>query len=444
MSIRRKVHRENPPLMIALGFGLLIVMGTILLMLPISSSSGKSATPLDAFFTAVSAVCVTGLVTQNTAVYWSTFGQGILLLLIQIGGLGFMTMTTMVFASVGRKMSFYDFRLIREQLNQETYFEIVPFLKNVFRLTFLVEAVGAVLLAIRFVPEYGMKFGVWASIFHSVSAFCNAGFDILGASLMKTEDPMILLTVSFLIIFGGIGFTVIADLKNGYRMRRFSLHTKVVLSISGILLLFGTLFFLITEYSNPATLDGKPFFLKLLHSFFQSTSARTAGFNSIDIGTMKSASAFVMIVLMFVGASPGSTGGGIKTTTAAVLMLSTISEVRGKRDIVAFRKRISDRLVRKSLAIMAMALSWVIFTTLLLSIWESADFLDLLFEATSAFGTVGISRNLTSSLGDFSKIILAFSMFAGRVGLMTIGIALSDRSDGENSFRYAEGNLPVG
>lgn len=218
----------------------------------------------------------------------------------------------------------------------------------------------------------------------------------------------------------------------------------MVLSISMLLLALGTVVFFVAEYSNPATMGDKGILLKLLHSFFQSVSARTAGFNSIDIGGMRSVSAFVMIMLMFIGASSGSTGGGIKTTTAGVLALSTISEIQGNKDIVAFRNRISERLVRKSLALVIMALSWVLLTTLILSITEKADFLDLLFEATSAFGTAGVSRNLTPGLSGMAKILLAMSMFGGRVGLMTIGMALSGRKGKENSFRYAESVLPIG
>ncbi len=436
--------RENPPLIIAASFALLIVIGNILLMLPVSSASGKCTSWLDAFFTAVSAVCVTGLVVQNTAEYWSSFGQVVILLLIQIGGLGFMTMTTLIFASVGKKMSFYDFRLVKEQLNQENSFEIVPFVRQVLRLTMGAELMGAVLLATRFIPCYGWQFGAWASVFHAVSAFCNAGFDITGSSLMRWEDPVVILTVAVLVILGGLGFSVLSDLKRGWKLRHFSLHTKMVLSISMSLLIFGTIIFFVAECSNPATMGNKGFFLKLLHSFFQSVSARTAGFNSIDLGSMRNVSAFVMIMLMFIGASPGSTGGGIKTTTAGVLVLSTIAEIQGKKDIVAFRNRISERLVRKSLALVIMALSWVLLTTLVLSITEKADFLDLLFEAASAFGTVGVSRNLTPELSGMAKILLAVSMFGGRVGLMTIGMALSGRKGKENSFRYAEGVLPIG
>jgi trk system potassium uptake protein TrkH len=434
----------NPPRVLALGFMTLILVGSILLNLPMASADGNSIGILDALFTSASAVCVTGLIVVNTATHWSMFGKVIILLLIQMGGLGIMTMATMVALIMGKKISFKERLIIKEQLNQDTMSGMVRLILYVLAMTFSIEAVGAALLSFDFIPEYGIAKGIWFSVFHSVSAFCNAGFDITGNSFMSyTDSPITILTLSALIIAGGTGFGVLNDLAKHRRWVRLSLHTKLVVTMSLILLLLGTVFFFILEYSNPDTIGQMPFLEKVSAAFFASVVPRTAGFNSIDTAALRESSVFLTIILMFIGGSPGSTAGGVKTATIGVVLMATISIIRGDKDIEIYEKRLNQETVFKSLAIVTVGMGMIVLISFLLTITEGKNFLDVLFEATSAFATVGLSRGITPELTEIGKIIIIGTMYAGRVGPLTMAYAIGYNKK-HKRYRYSEGHISVG
>ena len=434
----------NPPRVLALGFLGLILFGSVLLNLPVASADGDSIGFLDALFTSASAVCVTGLIVVNTATYWSVFGKVVILFLIQIGGLGIMTMATMVALIMGKKISLKERLIIKEQMNQETMSGMVKLTLYVILLTFTIEAIGAIILSFRFVPEYGLTKGIWFSVFHSISAFCNAGFDITGNSLMSyTDSPLTIMTLSGLIIIGGTGFSVLIDLAKHRRWVRLSLHTKLVITMSLGLILLGTIFFFVLEYSNPATIGQMPLGEKLSAAFFAAVVPRTAGFNSIDTAALRESSVFLTIILMFVGGSPGSTAGGVKTATIGVVLMATISIIRGDKDIEIYEKRLNQETVFKSLAIVTVGMGMIVLISFLLTITESKNFLDVLFEATSAFATVGLSRGITSDLTTIGKIIIIGTMYAGRVGPLTMAYAIGYNKK-HKRYRYSEGHISVG
>lgn len=434
----------NPPRVLVLGFLALILMGGILLSIPQATASGNNTSFLDALFTSASASCVTGLVVLNTADHWSIFGQVIILLLIQAGGLGIMTMATIVSLIAGKKISLKERLIIKEQMNQETLSGLVKLIRYVIFLTFAIEALGAVFLSFSFIPIYGIKKGIWFSVFHSISAFCNAGFDITGDSLMSfTNSYLTITTISLLIIIGGIGFAVILDIAKNRRWARLGLHTKLVLTISGGLLLLGSVFFFILEYSNPDTLGSMSFIEKIFAAVFASVVPRTAGFNSIDVSLMRESSAFLTIILMFIGGSPGSTAGGIKTVTFGVILISTISIIRGNRDTEAFKKTINPEIISKSLAIVTAGMGLVLFMAFVLTITEGKEFLDVLFESASAFATVGLSRGITPDLTDIGKVIIMLTMYAGRVGPLTMAFAIGYNKK-HRRYKYSEGHISVG
>ena len=441
---RIKDFELNPPRVLALGFASLILIGTLLLNLPMATSNNESIGLINALFTAASAVCVTGLVVVNTAEIFSTFGQAIIIILIQIGGLGFMTMATLGALVVGKKISLKERLVIKEQLNQGTLSGLVKLTKYVIIVTFSIEAIGAMLLSTRFIPIYGLGKGIWYSVFHAISAYCNAGFDILGNSFVPYANDITLnLTLSLLIILGGLGFSVYLDISKNRKFERFQLHTKLVIWITIILLLFGMIIFLIIEWKNPSTIGNLSFWEKLLPTFFQSVVTRTAGFNSLDISMIKDTSAFLFIVLMFIGGSPGSTAGGIKTTTFGAIALTTVSIIKGDRDIVAFKKRIPDNVINRSLAIVTVAMALIILVSFVLTVTEDAAFLEVLFETTSAFATVGLTRGITPELSDIGKIIITLTMYIGRVGPLTMAFAFAQKSK-HTKLRYSEGTIIVG
>ena len=441
---RLEVFYLNPPRILALGFASLILLGAFLLNLPIASQNNESIGFINALFTSASSVCVTGLVVVNTAYHWTLFGQIVIILLIQMGGLGFMTLATIVALLVGKKITLKERLVIKEQLNQETMSGLVKLTKYVILSTFLIEGIGALLLSTRFIPLYGVVKGIWFSVFHSISSFCNAGFDLLGDSIVPfVGDYIINLTICALIIMGGLGFTVYIDISRNRKFSRLQLHTKLVLIITSFLLIVGTIVFFILENGNPLTLQKLSFSEKLLASFFQSVVPRTAGYYSVNFAGLYDTSIFLMIILMFIGGSPGSMAGGIKTTTFGALALTTISVVRGDKDVVAFKKRISYDIINKSLAIIMVGLLLVGMVSFILTITEEADFLDLLFETTSAFATVGLTTGVTPDLSDFGKVILSLTMYTGRVGPLTMAFAFS-RKHIHAKYKYSEGNIIVG
>ena len=434
----------NPPRVLTLGFGGLILIGTILLNLPIASQTGGSIGIVDALFTSASAVCVTGLVVVNTAGFWSLFGKIVILILIQIGGLGVMTMATAGALIIGKRITLKERLVIKEQLNQQSMSGLVKLTIYVLLSSFAIEAIGAILLSFRFIPIYGLGKGIWFSIFHSISAFCNAGFDITGNSMVGfAGDISINLVISLLVILGGIGFSVFIDITKNKRLKKFNIHTKMVLTITAILLVIGMLSFLIIEFNNPNTIGNMSGKDKILASLFQSVVPRTAGFNSVDMASILDTTGFFMIILMFIGGSPGSTAGGVKTTTIGTIILTTINIIKGNRDVVIYKKRINEDIINRALAIIVVSMILIIVVAAILTITEEFIFLDVLFETTSAFATVGLSRGITPDLSSIGKMIITLTMYAGRVGPLTMAFAFAQKNKAQK-YRYAEGNIIVG
>lgn len=444
--IRSKLNglEMNPPRILALGFMTTILLGALLLNLPRASVSGESIGFIDALFTSASAVCVTGLVVVNTAEHWTVFGQAVILMLIQIGGLGIMTMATIFALVSGKKISLRERLVIKEQLNQESLSGLVKLVKYVIAMTLFIEFMGAAVLSYVFVPEFGLKQGLWNSIFHSVSAFCNAGFDITGNSFMDYNDSTIaIVAICFLVVVGGLGFSVIIDLLRHRSWQRLSLHTRLVIIISFLLLTLATMLILVLEWNNPGTLKDMTLGDKVRAALFAAVVPRTAGFNSIDVGAMMQATAFFTIILMFIGGSPGSTAGGIKTATFGVVIMATIAIIKGERDIEIYKKRIPQETVFKSLAIVTVGMGLIIGVSFILTLTESWGFLDTMFEATSAFATVGLSRGLTPNLSNTGKLIIIGTMYAGRVGPLTMAFAFGYNRK-HKRYRYSEGHISVG
>ena len=441
-------HAES---ILALGFLTVILLGTGLLMLPAAAANGQSIGLFDSLFTSTSAVCVTGLVAVDTATAFSLFGQIILLLLIQVGGLGFMVFATMIMVMLGRKISIKGRMLIRESMNCATLSNLGRLTGNYLLLTLLIEFAGTILLSVRFVPFYGWETGLWMALFHAVSAFCNAGFDLFGqyASLIAfSKDPLVLLTVATLIILGGLGFPVILEtLRNREGFRNLSLHTRIVLMTTLALLTAGTAFYWLAERTNPETLAGYPEKEKALNAFFQSVTMRTAGFNSCELSGFRDGSKLFSSLLMLIGASPASTGGGIKTTTIATLTLLMLSVVRGEREVNVARRRLSDDILRRALAVAVLFLTILLTGTLTLVFIEDGRFPleDILFEASSAMGTVGVSAIGTHNLQPASRAVLLPMMFLGRVGPLTLAVAVAKRQSGARSVsKYPEERIMIG
>jgi len=437
LRLRDVLRRKNftPVQIIAMGFATIIFTGALLLSLPIATIKGVGTPFIDCIFTSTSAVCVTGLVTVDTGTYWSYFGKTVILILIQIG----------------KKITLKERLIIRESLNSTSLQGIVKLARYILVFTFSIEFIGALLLSFEFIPEFGIIKGIYYSIFHAVSAFCNAGFDLMGnyGSLTAYSDnALIILTISSLIVIGGLGFYAWNDIFNYKRTKRLTLQTKLVIAVSAGLILFGFIMFLVFELSNPDTLKPMGIKEKVLSAFFASVSPRTAGFNSIDLTKMTMASTFLSIMLMFIGGSPGSTAGGIKTSTAGVLFMTILSVINGREDTELFKRKINKETVYKALAVVVIALALVFTTTILLSITERASgapFEHYLFEATSAFGTVGLTLGLTQELTAIGKAIVALTMYAGRVGPLTLVVAISIRkSKRGNSIKYPEDKILVG
>ncbi len=451
MNTRKKMDlfQLDPSQILVLGFSIVIIIGSILLNLPIASKSGESVGFINAFFTATSSVCVTGLIVVDTGTHWTVFGQTIIILLIQVGGLGFMTMGTFIAFVVGKKITLKERLVMQEALNQFSISGIVRFTKYILITTFVIESIGAILLSIKFVPRFGWTKGIGYGIFHAISAFCNAGFDLIGNFSSLTgyvDDVLVNFTICGLIICGGLGYTVILEMITKKRVSKFSLHSKMVLMITTVLIVAGFVAIFVLEYNNPDTLQKLSLKGKILASVFQSVSPRTAGFNTVPIDKMTMASIFFTILLMFIGGSPAGTAGGIKTTTAGVLILTIISVIKGKEDTQIFDRRIAKDLINRALAVVGIAMMIVVVITILLSITEKGfQFIEILFEVVSAFGTVGLSVGITSKLTSIGKILIAFTMFAGRVGPLTIAVALAKKQKKEKAcIRYPEDKVIVG
>ncbi len=454
-SILSRKIKISPTQTVVMGFALVILLGALLLTLPISSQKGEATSFVDAIFTATSAVCVTGLVVVDTSTYWSSFGQTVIILMIQIGGLGFMTFSTLIALLVGRRITLRERLLIQESLNQFDLEGLVRLTKSIIIATFCIEGLGAIFYSTVFIPQFGLKQGIIMGIFHGISAFCNAGFDLMGqytgqySSLTSyVNNPIININTMLLVIVGGLGFSVWTDLYYAFKHKNFSklsLHTKVVVTITAGLIVFGFLFFFAAEITNPLTIADAPLSTKILGPLFHSVTPRTAGFNTLDMASVTMPSKFMTIILMFIGGSSGSTAGGIKTTTIGILLLTILSVVKGREDTEVFERRIPKYLVYRALAIMLISFGLVIFVSMVLSITEKADFMSILFEATSAFGTVGLSLGMTPYLSVIGRIVIVITMFAGRVGPLTLFMAFSQMAvKNKSNLKYPEDRIIVG
>lgn len=430
---------------LALGFAIVILIGAVILTLPISSKSGNATNFLDSLFTATSAVCVTGLVTLDTGTYWNEFGQVVIMLLIEVGGLGFMAFTTLLAILLRRRITLRDRLIMQEAMNTFSIQGLVKMVERIVLFTVLVQIIGGVLLATQFIKDYGFLKGLYFGIFHSVSAFCNAGFDLFGGYSSVTSystNAIVLITLSIIII--GLGFTVIIELLKYKTDRRLSTHTKLVLLMTSILLFGGILFMFALEYNNPETLGPMSIKNKILNAIFSGVSPRTAGFNSISLDKMTSGGKFLTIILMYIGGSPGSTAGGLKTATFGIIVLTVVSVIKGREDTELFGRRLSKELVYRAFAILMISFSLVVVVTMLLCITQPKEqFIDLLYEATSAFATVGLTTGVTQRLNFIGKIIIMITMYFGRVGPLTVALALTNKRKNKG-YRYPETKILIG
>jgi len=443
----------RPERILALGFLCVILFGSILLTLPIASLNHQSVGFHSALFTATSAVCVTGLVVVDTGTTYTLFGKMIILCLIQVGGLGFMIFATLIMIALGRRISLRNRVLIRESMNVSGLSGLLRLIQWFTLIAGIFELTGAIVLSFRFIPMYGWTKGIENSVFHAVSAFCNAGFDLFGGfnSLAAfNNDPLVVLTIASLIILGGLGFFVLLEIyQSRLRFHKFSLHTKLVLIITATLLFLGLVLTVSFEWDNQNTLGGMGFFQKLLNGFFQSVTLRTAGYSTFNQAAMTDSTKLIGIILMFIGASPASTGGGVKTTTIGVLILTMISVTQANESVVVFRKQIPTTVIRRALTIVMISMFIVIICACALSLAErgtGVKMIDLLYEATSAFGTVGLSSANTQNLSQLSQSFLIPVMFFGRVGPLTLAFALASKLEhnAKNRLHYPEDKPMIG
>lgn len=429
----------KPVQIILLGFLLTILLGSILLALPIASASGQATPYIDALFTSTTSVCVTGLVVQTTMTYWSTFGQAVILGLIQIGGLGIITITMGMIYLLHKKVTLSNRILIQESMGLNTMSGLVPLVRKIVKGTLIVESVGAILYATRYVPEFGWGYGLWASVFNSVSAFCNAGMDIVHLDSLRSyaADPIINFTTMGLIVLGGLGFIVWRDLYHGVQrlfkresglktvLRQLKFHTKVVLSATFGLILVGTVLIFIFEFNNPATMQDFSLPKKLMASLFQSVTTRTAGFETLGQANFTDGSSLVSMVLMFIGGSPVGTAGGVKTVTFVILVCSVLSVVKGDSQVNLYRRRISRGLIPKALSIVLINLCVLFTSILLMLLFDNGSFMDSCYECVSALGTVGLTKGLTPDLTGIGKLVIIVTMYLGRVGPISMAIGFS-------------------
>ena len=445
----RKMDRITPAQIIILGFLFLIAIGTALLMLPVSTSGPGGASFLDALFTATSATCVTGLVVQDTALYWSPFGQAIILVLIQIGGMGVVTMAVAIFIFTGRHISLKQRWVMQESISAPQVGGIVRQTRFILKTALAMEAAGAALLALRFCPQMGVK-GIWYAVFHSISAFCNAGFDLMGvcsgpgSSLTSyTADSLVNIAIILLIVLGGIGFMTWQDFReHKWHLRAMRLQTKVVLSTTAILLAVGFLYFFLYEFRQPQWQSlgaGERFWAAL----FQTVTPRTAGFNTVDLSQMTPPSQLITILLMLVGGSPGSTAGGFKTTTLAVLLLTTAAVFRRRDTAHCFGRRLQDEAVHSAMALFVIYLLLAVAGGILICCIDGIPLMGALFESSSAVATVGLSLGYTAGLSAASRLILIFLMYFGRVGGLTVIYAVTVKGTGKVS-QFPQERLTVG
>jgi trk system potassium uptake protein TrkH len=431
-----RIRRPPPPpaVILVVGFAVLIAIGTVILTLPISSARGEWTSPLNALFTATSAVCVTGLVVLDTGTYWSPFGQGVILGLIQVGGFGFMTGSTLfLFLMIGRRTGLRDRMLVQASTGVPDLGSVTTLVKRIALFTIICEGVGAVILTAAFLARsHDIVESVWWGIFHGVSAFNNAGFDLIGDFRSLTgfaDDPFVLVPIGILIVLGGLGFAIVGDVVGKLHWRKLALETKVVLLSTLVLLVGGGTAIGILEWTNPATLGAMPEAQRPLNALFEAATLRTAGFSALDTGALSTASLFVVMALMFIGGASGSTAGGIKVNTFSVLLIAIVSTARGRPSAEVFGRRLPHILIYRALSVALLSIAAVFVVALALEVSAPAlTFVQVLFEAISAVGTVGASTGITRELPDLARLILVPAMFLGRLGPLTLVLALTARA----------------
>ncbi|SER53936.1 TrkH family potassium uptake protein [Lachnobacterium bovis] len=443
---------------IPIGFAVFIVLGTLFLMLPISTRTSYTTSWIDALFTATTSICVTGLVTVDTYAQWTIFGKIVILILIQVGGLGVVSILTMMLICLNQKITIKERVLIRDSFNLDTIDGLVKFLLKVVKGIAVVEFIGIIFYSFILIPEYGIIRGLSYSIFNSVSAFCNAGMDIMGPNSLENynSNPLFLVNTMMLIVIGGLGYIVWFDIIDVFKislkkrrnikffLKTLSEHTKLVLVLTIGLIFFGALYIFIMEYNNPNTIGNMNLSDKILNCFFQSITFRTAGFSTFSQKGLTGLSGFMGCILMFIGGSPMGTAGGIKTVTIFVVILSTIDFIRNKKDITIFKRTVNNELVRKSVAIIVFNFFVTIFLAILLCKTNNLDILDGMYETFSATATVGLSRNVTASLNDVGKIIIILSMYLGRVGPISLGLFFITSNYNKNYIKFADGKFLAG
>ena len=444
----------RPVQVILIGFLVTILVGSLLLSLPIATKSGQATPYIDALFTATTSVCVTGLIVQTTMTYWSIFGQAVILLLVQIGGLGVVTITTGMFFALGKRITLGNRMLIQESLGLNTLTGLVSLVKKIILGTLIVEGVGAILYATQFVPEFGLGYGVWASVFNSISAFCNAGMDIVRDDSLRSyvTNPVINVTTVGLIILGGLGFIVWKDLWQALKkvirdkipakrvLQQLKFQTKIVLSISFFLIMFGTILIFLFEYNNPATMKDLSLPGKFMASMFQAVTTRTAGFETVAQGALTDASSLVSMFMMIIGGSPTGTAGGVKTVTFTILVFCVISVAKQEESISLFKRRVPQHLLSKALAIIVIYLIILMSSVLLLLVFDHGSFMDSCYECVSALATVGLTKGLTPNLTIAGKIIIIITMYIGRVGPISMAISFSQKNK-KKMIMYPEQDL---
>ena len=452
--VRKKKFTLSTTQIILLSFLAVILIGSVLLALPISSASGDAVPYLDALFTATTSTCVTGLVTLPTVSTWSVFGQIVILLLIQIGGLGVITVMSGLMILLNKKMGIGDRLLIQDAFNLNSMSGLSKFVKKVLFGTIIIEGIGAILYMIVFIPEFGAR-GIWISIFNSVSAFCNAGIDIFAENSLcdYATNPLINAVTSVLIILGGLGYIVWWDVlrvmksRSGKSIKVFkhlTLHSKIAITVTAGLIFIGAIFIFIFEYANPLTIGGLSLFDKIQVSFFQSITTRTAGFASMPQENLTNSSATISIILMIIGGSPVGTAGGIKTVTFAILVCSAFATIRNKKSATLFGRRISEESIKKAVAVVVAFLTICTASTVLLMATNSVSAIDAVYETVSATATVGLSRNLTSTLNEFGKLIIIVTMYLGRVGPISLAVAIGSKNESQNVISEPTEDISIG
>ena len=443
----KKQREISPYIIILVSFIIIILIGGFLLSLPIAIENGQRTNLLEGMFTATSAVCVTGLTVNDVSKVYNLFGKTVIMILIQLGGIGIITFSAIVVMMISKKVGYFTKKLIQEDINTNTTFEIQKFVKKVLITVFTIEITGAAILFLKFIQMFDYRTAIYYSIFHSISAFCNAGFALFTNNLSDFKNSMIInITIPLLIFFGGIGFATILNIYQYFlkKDRRLTTTTRIAIKMSIFLIIFGTILTFVLEYSNNKTLGTLPFFEKIGAAFFQSVTTRTAGFNTISIAELREPTVFLFVLLMFIGASPGSTGGGIKTTTVGLILFGIVTTIKNKEHLEYNKRRISWKIYNKAMVIVFISIIYVVVILFLLIWLEDIRVIELGFELVSAFGTVGLSRDLTPQLSDISKLLIMITMFVGRVGPLTIALALSKVKNSKGRYVYPKEDILIG